>query len=107
MRVFDGDPNYLEWRSRNKENTVIATYNPSTRKKGYERSGRLPPNDAEFSEIMESAKELSKTEHKPVYLILFRVNDGMSERFTPFAEYSKGELIAFCRPPWRKGQGLI
>ena len=107
MHVFDGDPSRLEWRSGPGESTVIAIYGLGGISRENAISGRRPPTDEELSELMEKAKELSKTERRSVYLVLFRVRNGLNDRFVPFAEFFRGGLTAFCRPPWRKGQGLL
>ena len=107
MKVFDGDPNELEWHSGSGVSTVIAVYSKEGLSRKYALSGKRPPSDEEFLELMQQTKELSKEKRRPLYLVLFRVKNGLNSRFTVFAEFFQGNLSAYCRPPWRKGEGIF
>ena len=108
MNVFDGDPGQLSWKSEPGNRTVIGIYQPGEGfLKEHAISGQRAPTDQEFMVLMEKAKELSIEHARPIYLVLFRVKRGVNDRFTTFAEFSEGQLSAFCRPPWRKGEGLM
>lgn len=106
MNVFDGDPNKLAWRSTDGNATVISLFKPGVGLlKETALSGRTAPTDKELDELMDKAKQKSKERGaSPVFLVLFRSKE---KGFIPFVEYHTGKLIAFCRPPWRKGKGVM
>jgi hypothetical protein len=110
MHVFDGDPSDLEWnlerQGEKKQNTYIAVHQASSGKRNIVISGKEPPTDERLSQIMEEAKRLSTDDYKSIYLVLLRSEAGINRKTIAFVEFYKGELVAFCRPPWRKGRGL-
>lgn len=102
MRVFDGDPECLSWISNQKEKCSIGVLHPEG---GILEttciSGEKHPSDTEFENLLRAAKNFSIETEEPAFL-------GMSigKNIIPLAEYNAGKLVAFCRPPWRKGRSL-
>jgi len=109
MSVFDGDPNQLAWKCGRGNKTIL----------GYHRdgedfiketalSGKSAPSDRELETFLSIGRDLSnETPTVSVFAIAqysFPNKEGMT--VLPFAEYRDAILVAYCRPPWRKGAGL-
>ena len=112
LAVFDGDPGQLGWQSRRGTRSLIGLYQPG---KGFVEEGVLsgqdPPTDEELERVFERAKAKSKQDFEnsssvSTFVVLRRIRAGESEKSLPIAEYFNGQLEAYCRPPWRKGQSL-
>ncbi len=109
MNVFDGDPSKLSWKSGNGKSTVLGLFKPGA---GFIKetaiSGRVPPTDEEFEDLLHNGKKFSTVMDSTVFVVMRRIKKDSEEndRLTPFAEYYKGTLVAFCRPPWRRGESI-
>jgi len=112
LAVFDGDPDQLGWFSQRGMTSLIGLYQPG---KGFVEegilSGKSPPTDEELEAVFERAKAMSEKDFEnsssvSTFVVLRRIRVGESERSLPIAEYFNGQLEAYCRPPWREGEGL-
>jgi hypothetical protein len=109
MEVFSSDPSRLEWKSEHGEVSVLGIFRPGTGfLKSASLSGKFPPADAEFEHLLGIVKDLSaETIGKSLFMAMkYTGPNRRSNEIVLFAEFLDGKLIAFCRPPWRKGQGL-
>jgi hypothetical protein len=97
MNVFDGDLEQLEW---NVGKTRIKIYSSELECIKENPMTKYPPRGEIFEKILAKAKEASKDlEEGSIFVVM---QDTMTKETIPFVEYKKGDLVAFCRPPWRR-----
>lgn len=108
LSVFDGDPSRLAWSSSDGVAPCIGLFKTGSGiVEATLQSGRKPPTDLDLQKLIWMGKTMSEGERGSVFAVMFRARRGEKRQMTPFAEFKDGSMVAFCRPPWRKGQGLM
>lgn len=104
MNVFDGDPERLAWMGKTSKISLFRQRHGDVGTTPFK--GDFPPSDSEFLQIFERAKTESLEKTGSVFMLMKHSLPGRPDKVLPFAELLNGKLIAFCRPPWRRGAGL-